>query len=90
VVGAVHERGLEGLVDQSTRPQSSPGRTTSEIAVEIIRLRQAHATWGPKKIRRLLSKRLPLDSELPSLGNANALGSAHSAVALASARAAAS
>ena len=28
-----HERGLEGLVDQSTRPQSSPGRTTSEIAV---------------------------------------------------------
>ena len=62
-----HERGLEGLVDQSTRPQSSPGRTTSEIAVEIIRLRQAHGTWGPKKIRKLLSKRLPLESELPSL-----------------------
>ena len=58
-----HERGLEGLVDQSTRPQSSPGRTTSEIAVEIIRLRQAHGTWGPKKIRKLLSKRLPLESE---------------------------
>ena len=62
-----HERGFDGLVDQSTRPQNSPGRTTAEIAVEIIRLRQAHPTWGPKKIRKLLSKRLPLESELPSL-----------------------
>ena len=62
-----HERGYEGLVDQSTRPETSPGRTTGEIAVEIIRLRQAHPTWGPKKIRKLLSKRLPLESQLPSL-----------------------
>jgi putative transposase len=62
-----HERGFEGLVDQSTRPERSPGRTTGEIAVEIIRLRQAHPTWGPKKIRKLLSKRLPLESDLPSL-----------------------
>src|SRR5687767_6145779 len=60
-----HERGIEGLVDESRRPKSCPGRTTGEIALEIIRLRQAHATWGPKKIRRLLSKRLPLDAQLP-------------------------
>jgi transposase InsO family protein len=62
-----HEHGFEGLVDQSTRPEKSPGRTSGEIAVEIIRLRQAHPTWGPKKIRKLLSKRLPLEAELPSL-----------------------
>lgn len=62
-----HERGFDGLVDQSTRPERSPGRTSVEIAVEIIRLRRAHPTWGPKKIRKLLSKQLPVESELPSL-----------------------
>jgi len=62
-----HERGFEGLLDESRAPKNSPGRTSSEVALEIIRLRQAHPTWGPKKIRKLLSKRLPLDSELPSI-----------------------
>src|SRR5205823_4264808 len=35
--------------------------------LEIIRLRQQHPTWGAKKIRKLLSKRLPLETQLPSV-----------------------
>src|SRR5262245_14068015 len=62
-----HERGFDGLVDETRRPKASPGRTTSEAALEIIRLRQAHPTWGAKKIRKLLSKRLPLGTELPAI-----------------------
>ena len=59
-------RGFEGLVDQSTRPRSSPANTSSEMTVEIVRLRQAHPSWGPKKIQKLLEKQLPPDQPLPS------------------------
>jgi transposase InsO family protein len=61
-----HERGFDGLHDMSRRPKRSD-RTSSETALEIIRLRQKHPTWGPKKLQKLLSKRLPLETELPSV-----------------------
>ena len=38
------ERGIEGLVDESRRPRTSPLETTTEMTQEIIRLRQAHAS----------------------------------------------
>lgn len=61
------KRGFEGLVNGSTRPQKSPEQTTSEMALEIIRFRQAHPTWGPKKIHRLLSRTTLPDADLPSI-----------------------
>jgi transposase InsO family protein len=61
------ERGLEGLIDESRRPLGSPFQTTSEIALEVIRLRKAHPTWGAKKIRRLLTKELGRGVEMPSV-----------------------
>jgi transposase len=61
-----HERGFDGPHDMSRRPKRSD-RTSSETALEIIRLRQKHPTWGPKELQKLLSKRLPLETELPSV-----------------------
>ncbi len=52
------ERGFDGLTDETRRPASSPLRTTAEATLAIIQLRQAHPTWGPRKVQRLLEKKL--------------------------------
>jgi transposase InsO family protein len=49
-------KGVEGLLDESRAPDSSPLKTTAEAALEVIRLRQAHPTWGPRKLQRILER----------------------------------
>lgn len=46
--------GLLGLDDQSRRPTRSPELLSGIVVQEIIRLRIAHPTWGPKKIHPFL------------------------------------
>jgi putative transposase len=46
-------RGLEGLAEESRRPQSSPRQLSQEEVCEMVRLKLAHAHWGPRKIREL-------------------------------------
>jgi putative transposase len=48
--------GVVGLVDESTRPKTSPSELTEAMKAEIVRLRRAHPTWGGKKLRKLLMK----------------------------------
>ena len=50
--------GLEALVDESRRPDTSPVQTTVDMAVEIIKLRQLHPTWGARKLQALIAKQL--------------------------------
>lgn len=47
------EDGIDGLRDQSTRPASSPEKLPEEIVCKLVRLKQDHLTWGPKKIHAL-------------------------------------
>jgi len=49
--------GLEGLVDGSHRPRSCPHQMPSTIEVEIARVRQAHPSWGPRRIAFELARR---------------------------------
>ena len=44
------ERGLEGLEDLSRRPQQSGG-LEEWVICEIVRLKQRHPHWGPRKLR---------------------------------------
>jgi putative transposase len=46
-------RGLEGLAEESRRPQSSPQQLSQEEVCEMVRLKLAHPHWGPRKIRAL-------------------------------------
>lgn len=48
--------GVVGLVSESRRPKTSPTEMTEAMKAEIVRLRQAHPTWGGKKLRMLLMK----------------------------------
>jgi transposase InsO family protein len=55
-IGRFEQRGIEGLVDESRRPRTSPLETTSEMAQEIIRLRQSHSSWGARKLHHILTR----------------------------------
>ena len=58
--------GYDGLSERSRRPNASPLRISSDMLLDIVRLRKQHEHWGPKKLRRLLLNRgCSLDS-LPS------------------------
>jgi putative transposase len=59
--------GLEELVDASRRPAANPLRTSAEVTLEILALRKAHQTWGPRKLHRLLERKLRTGTEVPSV-----------------------
>ena len=45
--------GLVGMGEESRRPKSSPGQLPEEEVCELVRLKLAHRSWGPRKIREL-------------------------------------
>src|ERR1700740_295168 len=49
--------GIAGMSEQSRRPKSSPDRLEEEALCEIVRLKLAHLSWGPRKIRELYLRR---------------------------------
>lgn len=57
------EYGLSGLGELSRRPKSSPKGLEEEVICEIIRLKQRHRHWGPRKIRKVYER---LHEESPS------------------------
>ena len=59
------ELGLEGLNDRSRRPESSPSQASEDVVCKIVKLKLAHPSWGPRKIRVVFAKSFP-DSELVS------------------------
>jgi putative transposase len=49
--------GLEGMAEESRRPRSSPEQLPEGEVCEIVRLKLAHPSWGPRKIRELYLRR---------------------------------
>lgn len=45
--------GLTGLADESRRPRSSPRGLAEGVVCQMVRLKEAHRAWGPRKIRAL-------------------------------------
>lgn len=52
------EQGYSGLDEVSRRPKGSPLATGEEVVMAILAAREAHPSWGPKKLRVLLGRRL--------------------------------
>lgn len=50
------EGGREALLDQSRRPIHSPTRIPEEVVKRVLRVRDAHEEWGPKKIHKVLER----------------------------------
>ena len=53
------EEGRPGLSDRSRAPHESPNKISGEVRRQILALREEHPTWGPKKLRVVLRRRLP-------------------------------
>jgi putative transposase len=45
------EEGVKGMEEQSRRPQSSPSGLREGVVCDIIRIKQKHSGWGPRKVR---------------------------------------
>jgi putative transposase len=60
--------GLDGLVERSRRPKSSPLQLSGDVVVDLVKLHDAHEDWGPKKLRaRLRRDGSCPDNNAPSL-----------------------
>ena len=60
--------GLDGLVERSRRPKSSPLQLNGDVVVDLVKLHENHQDWGPKKLRaRLRRDGSCPDSRVPSL-----------------------
>ena len=58
-------RGMAGLADHARRPAHSRNETDEDTICEIIRLKEAHRAWGPRKIRTLYARVHP-EAQTPS------------------------
>jgi transposase InsO family protein len=65
------QSGPAGLHDRSRRPQRSPAQTPAAIEHQVLAVRTAHPSWGPRKIRVLLERAqvspLPATSTLSAI-----------------------
>lgn len=59
------QEGMQGLEDRSRAPRHSPTGLPEGVILDIIRLKNQHAAWGPKKIR-VLYQRAHGARDLPS------------------------
>ena len=73
------ELGRRGLEDQSRRPHSCPWQTPAVIAEELVKLREKHPCWGPKKLLDLMQRRHSR-WELPSVTTAANILAGHGLV----------
>lgn len=48
--------GIAGMEERSRRPDSHAHELSEAVVCEIVRLKQAHPHWGPKKIRALYER----------------------------------
>ena len=51
--------GLAGMEEESRRPKGHSEQLPEEEVCEIVRLKLAHVSWGPRKIRELYRRRHP-------------------------------
>ncbi len=57
------EYGLSGMSELSRRPKSSPKGLEEAVVCEMIRLKQRHRHWGPRKVRKVYER---LHEQVPS------------------------
>ena len=62
-----YEQGKKGLYEQS-RARNTQNEIDGDTAAELIRIKNAHLAWGPKKIREIYARSYP-QKNVPSLSS---------------------
>ena len=57
------QRGLSGLEEESRRPKNMPRGLAEGVVCEIVRIKQKHLAWGPRKVRAIYER---THAEVPS------------------------
>lgn len=63
-----YEQGKAGLIEQSKSSATHPNQIDGDTAAELIRIKNAHLAWGPKKIREIYARQNK-NKEAPSLSS---------------------
>ena len=58
-----YQYGFEGMMELSRRPLSHAKELGEAVVCEIIRLKNAHRSWGPRKLRDIYQR---LHGQVPS------------------------
>ncbi len=66
-VDRYEQEGSEGLADKSRRPHTCPHVTDDAVIEALVRAREKHPTWGPKKLLEILAPHYP---DLPAISTA--------------------
>lgn len=53
------ELGRAGLEDLSRRPENSPRELPEDVLCELIRIKEDHRGWGPRKVREIYARQHP-------------------------------
>jgi transposase InsO family protein len=72
------ELGLKGLADRSRAPKVIPHKTPPEVEEVIVAERREHPSWGPRKLKEVLERRL--ERPFPSAAAIGAVLSRHGLV----------
>jgi putative transposase len=48
--------GLNGMEEESRRPKNSPDALGDEVICDIIRIKNQHLAWGPRKVRAIYGR----------------------------------
>ena len=51
--------GVEGLVELNRACRSHPNRSSAAVEQAVLALREAHMSWGPRKLKRVLERDQP-------------------------------
>src|SRR6186997_3070650 len=47
------EQGIKGLSEESRRPKKSAQEMSEEVVCRMVRIKERHRHWGPRKIREI-------------------------------------
>lgn len=65
--------GPEGLADRSRAPHQHPNATPEAVTAAVIREKQAHPTWGPKKLQPRAADPVEVITSWPAISTRGAI-----------------
>jgi transposase InsO family protein len=80
VLERYEECGLQGLTDRARRPHRYANALPEQVEAEIVRAKRDKPTWGARKIRERLLRRLPHEVKVPACSTIHAILDRHGLV----------